>query len=82
MQQDSPDAAGRDRALRWATAYVLGCAAVAVLGVLTTWIVEATSAVAYELHWFRTMPFLALAFAYVLLKGGGRPLDARRAPDA
>ena len=57
-----------NRLARWALAYVAGYALVAVLGLLAKWLIESVSSVVYELHWFSTMPFIALLFAYVIQK--------------
>lgn len=67
-----------NRAARLGLSYVAGYALVAVLGLAVKWAVESVSSIVYGLHWFATMPFIALLFAYVIQKRWAEA--ARRKP--
>lgn len=53
-----------------ALAASLGLAAlvVPVLALATKFVVEALTSLVYEIHWFETVPFLIVAFAYVFYR--------------
>lgn len=53
---------------RLGLAIAVGYVAVAAIGLAAKRVIEANSSVVYELHWFTTMPALALLFAYAYLR--------------
>jgi len=58
------------------TSYVLGYAAVALLGSISKLVIEAVSDVGNELHWLTTMPFIALVFAFFIYRRWTRRASA------
>lgn len=58
-----------DPVRRWALAIVVGFAIVAVLALVMQQIMERAFGIGYEIHWFETVPFIVVIFAYVLQRG-------------
>lgn len=58
-----------DRRVRWPVALIAGLATISVLALILQWIIEGLFGIPWVIHWFETVPFLALFFAYLINRG-------------
>ncbi len=54
------------RWVRWPIALVAGFGAIAVLALVMQQIIQGALGVRWVIHWFETVPFIALLFAYLI----------------